>query len=71
MEYTVIIHPAEEGGVWTEAPALPGCGSQGETVEEAIQMTNDALEGFLAYLRDKGQEIPEDKVILVKVSVAA
>lgn len=71
MEYTIIIHPAEEGGFWTEVPALPGCGSQGETAEEAIQMTKDALEGFLAYLRDKGQEIPEDKDILVKVSVAA
>lgn len=71
MEYTVIIHPAEEGGFWTEVPALPGCGSQGETVEEAIQMTKDALEGFIVYLRDKGQKIPEEKDILVKVSVAA
>ena len=71
MEYTIIIHPAEEGGFWTEVPALPGCGSQGETVEEAIQMTKDAIEGFLAYLRERGQEIPEEKDILIRVSVAA
>lgn len=25
MEYTVILHPAEEGGYWVEVPALPGC----------------------------------------------
>ncbi len=71
MEYTVIMHPAEEGGFWTEVPALPGCGSQGETVEEAILMTRDAILGFLAYLRAKGQQIPEENDILVKVSVAA
>lgn len=71
MEYTIIIHPAEEGGFWTEVPALPGCGSQGETVEEAIQMTKDAIEGFLAYLRERGQEIPEEKDLLIRVSFAA
>ncbi|MDP2936132.1 MAG: type II toxin-antitoxin system HicB family antitoxin [Dehalococcoidia bacterium] len=71
MEYTIIIHPAEEGGFWTEVPALPGCCSQGETVEEAIQMAKDAIEGFLAYLRERGQEIPEEKDILIRVSVAA
>lgn len=70
MEFTVIIHPAEEGGYWTEVPALPGCGSQGETIDEAIAMTKDAIEGFIAYLRDKGQEIPIEKDVLVKVAVA-
>jgi len=33
MEYTVILHPAEEGGYWAEVPALLGCFSQGESVE--------------------------------------
>ena len=43
MEYTVVFHQAEEGGYWVEVPALPGCYSQGETLEES--MTN-------------GQEVP-------------
>lgn len=62
MEHTVVIHPSEEGGFWTEVPALPGCGSQGETIEEAGRMTKGAIEGFPAYLREKGQEIPQERV---------
>jgi predicted RNase H-like HicB family nuclease len=40
VEFTVILHPAEEGGYWAEVPVLPGCYSQGETFEnikEAIE----------------------------------
>ena len=43
MEYTVILHPAEEGGYWAEVPALPGCFSQGETVEEASEISRKPL----------------------------
>lgn len=70
MKYTVIIHPAEEGGYWTDVPALPGCGSQGETIEEAIEMTKDAIKGWVGYLRDKGQNVPEDHDAVVMVTVA-
>lgn len=31
MEYTVVLHNAEEGGYWAEVPSLEGCFSQGET----------------------------------------
>src|SRR5260221_13918962 len=43
MEYTVILHNAEEGGYWVEVPALPGCFSQGETVDEALESVQDAI----------------------------
>jgi predicted RNase H-like HicB family nuclease len=43
--YLIIVHPAG-GGFWTEVPALPGCGSQGETVEEAVEVTTDAINGY-------------------------
>ncbi len=70
-EYVVIIHPDETGGYWTEVPALPGCGSQGETLEEAIAMTKDAIEGLLEALRSQGKPIPDDTDVVVKVTVAA
>lgn len=70
-EYTVIVHPDETGGYWTEVPTLPGCGSQGETVEEAVEMTRDAIEGVLETLRAHGKPIPEDRDVIVKVTVAA
>jgi hypothetical protein len=37
MKIKVVIHDAEEGGFWAEAPAIPGCATQGETFEELLQ----------------------------------
>lgn len=58
--YTVIVYKAEEGGYWTDVPALPGAGSQGDTLEEALQMTKEAIELMLETLREDGRAIPED-----------
>ena len=52
MEYTVIIHKAEEGGYWVEAPALPGCYSQGETMEETLTNIKEAIELHLEDLKE-------------------
>lgn len=42
--YTIILHPdEEEGGYTVTVPALPGCVTQGETIEEAIAMAKDAI----------------------------
>jgi predicted RNase H-like HicB family nuclease len=71
MEYTVILHPAEEGGYWVEVPAVSGCFSQGETVEEALENVREAIESHLLALKEDGQEIPEEHGILLgKVEVA-
>jgi predicted RNase H-like HicB family nuclease len=43
-------HDREEGGFWVECPELPGCLSQGETVEEALTMIRDAIRGHLSVL---------------------
>ena len=46
--YQVILHPdTEDGGFWVECGALPGCSSQGDTVEEALAMIKDAIKGHL------------------------
>ena len=70
-EYTVVIHPDETGGYWTEVPSLPGCGSQGETFEEAIAMTKDAIEGPLETLTAHGKPLPDEREVFVKVQVLA
>jgi len=70
MGYTVIIHKAEEGGYWAEVPALPGCFSRGETVEEALKNVREAIEAHLQALREEGQEIPgEGELLLARVEV--
>jgi len=45
--YTVIVHEAEEGGYWGEVLELPGCVSQGETMDEFRHNIREALEAVL------------------------
>ncbi|BDA71048.1 protein of unknown function UPF0150 [Calothrix sp. PCC 7716] len=47
MKIKAIIHPAEEGGFWAEVPALPGCITEGDTMEEILTNLKDAIEGWL------------------------
>jgi predicted RNase H-like HicB family nuclease len=61
VNYTVKIHPAAEGGYWAEVPALPGCFSQGETLEEVTAMVREAMEFYLAALLRRGEPFPVEK----------
>jgi predicted RNase H-like HicB family nuclease len=65
MEYTVVFHQAEEGGYWVEVPALPGCYSQGETLEEAITNVQEAIEAHIEALRENGKEVPREGAFVV------
>ncbi len=69
MEYSVVIHEAEEGGYWVEVPALSGCYSQGETVEEALENVRDAIKIYLEVLQEDGAPIPKDEEIVFRVAV--
>ena len=48
MKFKAIIHESEEGGFWGEVPAVPGCVSQGETMDELIANLKEAIEGCLS-----------------------
>jgi predicted RNase H-like HicB family nuclease len=48
MKLKAIVHEAEEGGFWGEVPALPGCASQGDTIDELMANLHEAIEGSLA-----------------------
>ncbi|MGC1119664.1 MAG: type II toxin-antitoxin system HicB family antitoxin [Candidatus Methanofastidiosia archaeon] len=47
MRFKVILEEAEEGGYVTYVPSLPGCVSQGETREEAVENIKEAIEVYL------------------------
>jgi len=52
-KYAVLLHPdTEDGGYWVECPSLPGCASQGDTAEEALDMIRDAIIGHLELLQE-------------------
>ncbi len=71
LKYTVVFEPSKEGGYVASVPALSGCMSQGETFEEAVRMIKDAISGYLAVLKEKGEEIPKEseEVVISKVEV--
>jgi len=48
MKLKVVIHEAEEGGYWAEVPAIAGCATQGDTLEELLQNLYEAVEGCLS-----------------------
>jgi len=48
MKLKVIVHEAEEGGFWAEVPAIPGCATQGETLDELLSNVREAIEGCLS-----------------------
>jgi len=66
MILKAIIHHAEEGGYWAEIPALPGCFTQGETMDEVRENIHEAIEGWLM-AEDAIAETSEDQVIEVTV----
>lgn len=72
LKYTAIFEPDEGGRYVVSVPAVPGCVTQGDTLEEAKKMIKDALEGCLAVLKEEGQEIPQERgeVVVTKVSVS-
>ncbi len=64
LPYKYSLYPAEEGGYVVEIPDLPGCISQGETVQEAVSMIDDAKRGWLELALEQGMDIPEPTTVV-------
>ena len=67
MTLKAVIHAAEEGGFWAEVPALPGCFSQGETMEEIRANVREAIEAWLMAEDAAVQSAPAGQIIEVAV----
>ena len=68
MKLKVIIHKAEEGGYWAEVPALPGCVSEGDTLDEIKANIREAIEGYLEVVQEDNIEVgPEDEIFELPV----
>ena len=67
--YTVIFEK-EEIGYHVYCPALPGCHSQGDTYEEALENIKEAIELYVESLIEDQESIPEEDVIIKPVRVA-
>jgi predicted RNase H-like HicB family nuclease len=67
MKLQVVIHEAEEGGYWAEVPAIPGCATQGENIEELLQNLYQAVEGCLAVPLKKIKKTKKDRILEIAV----
>ena len=58
--YKIHLHKEAEGGYMVTVPALPGCITQGDDIDEAIAMAREAIEIYIEELKERGEEIPDD-----------
>ena len=63
MKLKIVIHEAEEGGFWAEVPAIPGCATQGDTMEELLANVRDAVEGCLSVDMERMDIADGDRVL--------
>ncbi|GGA59347.1 type II toxin-antitoxin system HicB family antitoxin [Okeania sp. KiyG1] len=63
MNIKVVLEPSEEGGYTVYVPSLPGCISEGETIEEALTNIQEAIELYLEPIED---EFPMSAGAIVK-----
>ena len=59
LPYTIQLHPSPEGGYAVEVVELPGCISQGDTVEEALEMIEDAKKAWIGVALEDQDPIPQ------------
>jgi predicted RNase H-like HicB family nuclease len=58
--YRIVLRKEPEGVYTAIVPSLPGCITWGETVEHALEMAKDAIEGYIAVLEEEGEQVPDD-----------
>ena len=69
MNFKVILQEAEEGGYIVSCPALSGCHSQGDSMEEALENIKEAIAGCLESLADERTRLLGTVGRIVEVTV--
>lgn len=68
--YTVVLYPdAEDGGYTVLVPLLPGCITEGDTLDEAMANAREAIAGHVATLEELGEDVPEEELPAVVAMV--
>ena len=69
MVYRVILEKGEDFGYVVHCPAIPGCHSQGNTMEEAIENIKDAIRGCLSVLDEEVMPKNTERIAVMEVTV--
>ncbi len=67
MRQVILIPDPEVGGYTVEVPSLPGCISEGDTIDEALANIKEAIDLYIEVLTEDGKPIPEDYLEPIKV----
>ena len=67
MQFKVILEPGENGYIVAHCPALPGCVSQGKTVDQALENIKDAIQGCLEVLNERA--VAKAKQTVMEVTI--
>ena len=68
--YTVILDREPDGGFHASCPALPGCHSQGDTLDEVMGNIREAIEVYLESLTAHGEPLPREDLLIAPVEVS-
>jgi antitoxin HicB len=69
MRQVVLIPDAEVGGFTVIVPSLPGCISEGDTVEEALANIKEAIDLYIESMIEHGEEVPEDTGLPLQIAL--
>jgi len=62
--YRIVLRKEPEGAYKAFVPSLPGCITCGDSVEQALEMAKEAIEGYIAVLQEEGEPVPDDNETL-------
>jgi predicted RNase H-like HicB family nuclease len=63
MRQVILIPDIDVGGYTVTVPSLPGCVSEGDTMDEALANIREAIDLYIEVLRENGKEIPQTRHI--------
>ena len=70
LSYKVVLEPSKDGGYSVYVPSLPGCVSEGDSYQEALENIREAIRGWLEVAQDSGDDIPTSDVLTEAVEVS-
>ena len=73
LHYKILLRKEDDGTYTVIVPSLPGCLTFGHTVEDALEMAKEAIEGFIECMIARGEEVPveTDEAMICTIAVEA
>ncbi len=69
--YTIILEREADGGFHASCPALKGCHSQGDSLDETVEHMREAIEAFIESVEAHGEEVPREDLLIKPIEVQA